>query len=235
VRRVLALRPDALTAQGRIFVEEIGRWQKQQAKVQGIEGGETGAVIFVQRFNATLQSFVHLHVVTLEGVFTREAMGGPAVFHEGRAPSTIDVASVAGRVERRMRRWLRRRGLLDERAAEDRSNEAPVLSPMEACTQASLFAGEFAHVHEGAPQPEEHDADVVRFRVPKKSPWSAEVGGFNVHAGWRSARAIAWGSSSSAATRRGRRGLSGGCRCSRMAAWRTGCASRGTTARRTWG
>ena len=27
VRRVLALRPDALTAQGRIFVEEIARWQ----------------------------------------------------------------------------------------------------------------------------------------------------------------------------------------------------------------
>jgi hypothetical protein len=141
VRRVLALRPDTLTAQGRIFIEEIGRWQKQQAEAQGIEGGETGGVLFVQRFNATLQSFVHFHVVALEGVFTRQATGGPAVFHEGRAPSTVDIAAVAARVERRMRRWLRRRGLRGERAAEDRSNEAPVLSPMEACMQASLFAG----------------------------------------------------------------------------------------------
>lgn len=183
VRRVLALHPLALTAGARIFVEEIARWQKQQAKGRGIDGGETGAVTFVQRFNATLQSYVHFHVVALDGVFTREAKGGPAVFHEGRAPSTIDVAAVAGRVEKRMRRWLRRRGLLDERPAEDRSNEAPVLSPMEACMQASLFAGEFAHVREGAPQPDEHEVDEARFRGLTKSPWSAAVGGFDVHAG----------------------------------------------------
>src|SRR5262249_47380301 len=117
------------------------------------------------------------------GVFTRETKGGPAVFHEGRAPSTSEVAAVAGRVEKRVRRWLRRRGLLDERAVEDRSNEAPVLSPMEACLQASLFAGELARVRESTPEQEEPDADEARFRVQSKSPWSAEVGGFNVHAG----------------------------------------------------
>ena len=50
VRRVLALRPDALTAQGRIFVEEIARWQKHAARTRG----ETGAVTFVQRFNSIL-------------------------------------------------------------------------------------------------------------------------------------------------------------------------------------
>ena len=50
VRRVLALRPDALTAQGRIFVEEIARWQKHAARTSG----ETGAVTFVQRFNSIL-------------------------------------------------------------------------------------------------------------------------------------------------------------------------------------
>jgi transposase-like zinc-binding protein len=50
VRRVLALRPDALTAQGRIFVEEIARWQKHVART----GGKTGAVTFVQRFDSSL-------------------------------------------------------------------------------------------------------------------------------------------------------------------------------------
>jgi len=36
-------------------------------------------------------------------------------------------------VEKRRQRGLRRRGLIDERAAEeDRLNEAPALSPMEA-------------------------------------------------------------------------------------------------------
>jgi hypothetical protein len=104
VRRVLSLRPEALTAQGRIFVEEIARWQNPQAKEQGIENGETGAVTFVQRFSATLQSFVHYHVIAPDGVFTRETRDGPAVFHEGRAPSMLDVAAVAGRVEKRMLR-----------------------------------------------------------------------------------------------------------------------------------
>jgi hypothetical protein len=43
----------------RIFVEEIACWQKQKAKAASIEGGETGAITFVQRFNAMLGCFVH--------------------------------------------------------------------------------------------------------------------------------------------------------------------------------
>jgi hypothetical protein len=35
---------------------------------------------------------------------------------------------------------------------EERSNEAPALSPVEACLLASLFAGEFAHVVESEPR-----------------------------------------------------------------------------------
>src|SRR5262249_21763117 len=152
-----------------------------QAKAQGFEDAETGAVTFVQRFNATLQSFVHVHVVALDGVFTRAPDGDVAVFHEGRAPSAIDVAAVAGRVRARMLRWLRRRGLVDERAAEDRSNEAPALSPMEACMQAALFAGALARVDEaGVRDDEADDAMEARFRTRAKSPWRAEVDGFDV-------------------------------------------------------
>ena len=74
VRRVLALRPDALTAQGRIFVEEIARWQKHAASADG----ETGAVTFVQRFNSTLGCFVHFHVLMPGGVFSRADDAGAA-------------------------------------------------------------------------------------------------------------------------------------------------------------
>ena len=133
-RRVLALRPDALTAQGRIFVEGIARWQKRVASA----GGETGAVTFVQRFNSTLGCFVHVHVIVPDGVF-RADDAGAVVFREGPAPTRADIADVAARVEKRMRRWLRRRALLDERAAEDRSNDAPERSPLEACMQLSFF------------------------------------------------------------------------------------------------
>ena len=41
IRRALALRPDALTAQSRIFVQELARWQKQTGRVATLES--TGA------------------------------------------------------------------------------------------------------------------------------------------------------------------------------------------------
>ncbi len=79
-----------------------------------------------------------------------------------------------------MTRWLKRRGLLDERPAEDRSNEAHEPTPLEACMQMSLFGGVFRRLAEdGTPVP----VDDPRFGAGTKSPWAAEVNGFNIHAG----------------------------------------------------
>jgi hypothetical protein len=173
VRRVMALRAEALSACNRIFVEEIARWRKESA---GVAGAETGSVTFVQRFNATLGCFVHFHVVAPDGVFSR-AEDGAVTFHAGRAPSREEIAEVAGRVAKRMTKWLRRRKLIDGRPAEERSNEAPDLSPLEACMQLSLFGGTFLRMGNTANDVEDDH------RRGAKSPWTAEVDGFNVHAG----------------------------------------------------
>jgi len=138
-------------------------------------------VTFVQRFHATLGCFVHFHVVVPDGVF-RRAEDGTVTFHAGRAPSHDDIAHVAGRVAKRMTKWLRRRRLLDERPEEERSNEAPDLSPLEACVQLSLFGGTFlrlGNADANAANDVEDDP-----RRAGKSPWTAEeVDGLNVHAG----------------------------------------------------
>jgi hypothetical protein len=76
-----------------------------------------------------------------------------------------------------MTKWLRRRKLLDERPEEERSNEAPDVSPLEACMQLSLFGGTFLRMG-NAPNDVEDDP-----RRGAKSPWTAEVDRFNVHAG----------------------------------------------------
>jgi hypothetical protein len=103
--------------------------------------------------------------------------GGRVRTEGGDAPP-----SVAARVEKRMRRWLRRRGLLDERAEEDRSNEAPELSPLEACRQLSLFGSMYVRLgRDGVPAP--LAGEEARFRAAGKGPWVAEASGFNVHAG----------------------------------------------------
>jgi hypothetical protein len=122
------------------------------------------------------------HVLVPDGVFTRADDDGAVVFREGPAPTRGDIADVAARVEKRMRRWLRRRGLLDERAAEDRSNEAPELSPLEACMQMSLFGSTYVRLaKDGAPVP--LAGEEARFRAGGKGPWVAEASGFNVPAG----------------------------------------------------
>jgi hypothetical protein len=67
VRHVLAVRPEALTAHARMFVEEIGRWQKEQARALGLAGGETGAVTFVQRFRKHQADCSNVHFRMVEG------------------------------------------------------------------------------------------------------------------------------------------------------------------------
>jgi len=183
VRRVLALRPDALTTANRLNASEIARWQKQKATERGTLGGETGSVTFVQRFDSTLGSFVHFHGVALDGVFTRQN-GPEVVFHQGPAPSRDDIATVAARVEERLMRWRRRRELVDERPIEEQSNEAPELSPLESCMQLSLFGGVFVRLDEGGVPLAEPDDDRFRTRGKSaKSTSAAEVAGFNIHAG----------------------------------------------------
>jgi hypothetical protein len=137
-----------------------------------LRGAETGSITFVQRFNATLGCFVHFHVVATDGVFSR-AEDGTVTFHAGRAPSREEIAEVAGRVAKRMTKWLCRRKLVDERPAEERSNEAPDVSPLEACMQLSLFGGTFLRLGNAANGVEDDHRRVA------KSPWSAEVDGFN--------------------------------------------------------
>jgi hypothetical protein len=229
---VLALRPAALTAQNRLFVEEIARWQNPQAKDRGIDGGETGSVTFVQHFDGTLWSFVHLHVVARGGVFTRFD-DGAVRFHPGPAPSVADVAAVGKRVAERMHRWMRRGKMFDQRPPEERSNEAPELSPLEACMQLSLFGGTFLKLDKNG-VPLVDDEDDERHRSRTKSPWSAEVQGFNVVSGHDGARRRSRGADHACAgTVRGRASASSVSRCSRMAGWRTNFASRAETARPT--
>jgi hypothetical protein len=128
------------------------------------------------RTNHSSASFVHFHVLVPNGVFTRTEGDGSVVFREGPAPTRAEIASVAARVEKRMRRSLRRRGLLDERAEEDLSNEAPELSPLEACMQLSLFGSTYVRLGgDGAAVP--LAGEEARFRAAGKGPWVADASG----------------------------------------------------------
>ena len=76
--------------------------------------------------------------------------------------------------------WLRRRGFLDERPAEERSNETLEAAAIEACAAIAMALG----THATLPSEEDHaeeDVDAPR----EKAALAFERDGFNLHAGVR--------------------------------------------------
>ncbi|WP_438032970.1 hypothetical protein [Sorangium sp. So ce204] len=68
---------------------------------------------------------LHFHAIALVGVFAA-ARSGRQAFREIGAPSHEELEDIVQRIRERTPRWLRKRGLLEERPNEERSNEAPV-------------------------------------------------------------------------------------------------------------
>jgi hypothetical protein len=60
LRLLLAAKPDALSAIGRIFIQEIQRCQRERVRALGFEHAEGAAVSFCQRFGSSLNWHVFL-------------------------------------------------------------------------------------------------------------------------------------------------------------------------------
>jgi hypothetical protein len=171
LRAAAAMKPGVIGAMDRIFAEEIARLTKRRA---ARAGAETGAVAAPQLFGGAMNLHPHLHTICADGVFEKTDAGGTC-FHEAPPPSADDVAEVARRVRDRAVRWLRRRGYLDERATEDRSNEAAEPSALDGCTQLALAGGAFL-ARPGTPS-DTTDTDLER----RERRFSARCDGFDVH------------------------------------------------------
>ncbi|WP_438000645.1 transposase [Sorangium sp. So ce185] len=88
------------------------------------------------------------------------------------------------RIRERTLRWLRKRGLLDERPNEERSNEAPERSALDACAEIALRGGEFVRIEDETVVPPD-DGGEARFEPKRRGPLTVELDGFNVEAAVR--------------------------------------------------
>ncbi|MBM4363690.1 MAG: transposase, partial [Deltaproteobacteria bacterium] len=177
LRLLLARNPRALSAVGRIFVQEVARWQRDQADAAGVPWKRTraGAICFPQRFGGSLNLNVHFHVAVPDGVFTRAARSARADFRRVRAPDREDLDTVALNVSVRSLAWLRRRGLvLDE--PPDTPEESG--SALDACLAASLGIGDVTALPAGRPGKGPTGAGPAR-----SGSRSGQDRGFDVHAG----------------------------------------------------
>jgi hypothetical protein len=116
VRLWLARRPRLLEDVLGVFVEVVSCWYQGQP---GCAGGRTGAVTFVQTAGSTLRLNVHFHTLVLDGCYVWDEESGKPAFVEAGALSTADVQALVEAVEGRVRRVLRRHGLLEDEQDED--------------------------------------------------------------------------------------------------------------------
>jgi hypothetical protein len=106
LRLLLAAKPDALSAVGRLFVQEIQRWQRQQAEALGFEQAEGAAVSFCQRFGSSLNLNIHWHVIAPDALFVPDAVNERVHTLRHRAPTRLDLEELVTAVAVRAVRWL---------------------------------------------------------------------------------------------------------------------------------
>jgi hypothetical protein len=183
LRALAAFKPEVLRAMARLFVESIFGIYRTRARRDGLMGGECGAVTFVQRFGGSLNLNVHMHVVVLDGVFVRDADHG-IVFHAAPPPTLADLEAIVKRVRDRALVWIRRRGLLDERPLEERSNEVPEPAALDGCAAIAMYRGTLAMLPASEDEPHDSSSDTSEM-ASARSAFAVERDGFNLHAGVR--------------------------------------------------
>jgi len=180
VRLLLARDPRALTAVGRIFVQEIFRSQRERAGLSGLRSTASGAVCFPQRFGGSMNLNVHFRVVVPDGVFTASKSAARADFWRLPTPDRMDLETLTVNVEMRVVGWLRRHGFLDNDPDEP-PTEPVARAALDACLQGSLgLGGLTATPSRPGPSDDGHEALPA---PPRSQRRSGHVRGFDVHAG----------------------------------------------------
>jgi hypothetical protein len=113
-RWFLKHRPETVGPVLRIFLRAV-QTALRQASDGAPAGARFGAVAFVHRFGASLNSHVPFHCLITDGVFSPGAEG-EAIFHESTGLSDADLARVQAQVRRRVLAYLARHDYLDEEA-----------------------------------------------------------------------------------------------------------------------
>lgn len=177
LRLLLAKKPDALSALGRIFIEEIFRFQRELGARLGLARSSSsaeqlrgGAICFPQRFGSSLNLNVHYHVIVPDALFYRNA-SGRVQMEVLRRPSRSELEDLTYNVTARCMKWLRKHECL----TEPNDNDTPML--LDVCLQSSVGLGALAVLgRKGNTQrPRTHKSSAISYKV--------RGGTFNIHVG----------------------------------------------------
>ena len=171
-----------------VLFAELRRRAKGAFGLRRAGDAHPGLVVFVQRSDGALRLNVHLHVLALDGVYVRES-GGTLPFHALPPPTPAEVKRVAARMHGRLARLCAKHGVAgvaqSEASPGSDASEGDAETALLVCIDAasrdvSLFgerAGERTEKRRVAVRALEGRG------VREASPFVAEHGGVNVHAG----------------------------------------------------
>jgi hypothetical protein len=123
---------------------------------------------------------VHFHVLVLDGVVTRDP-DRRVLFHPAAAPTAVELEALVDRVMNRSVAWLRRHGHVQDTPLEDRSNEPPAQTALDACADIAMGRGTVSTLSND----DDGSKDDDREARPEGLVGAVERDGFNVHAGVR--------------------------------------------------
>jgi hypothetical protein len=112
LRPFLETNPDIAGAVLRIFIRAV-RTTLYRTSPGAPHDAQLGALTFIHRFGAALNTHFHFHAVVLDGVFSRSD-AGEVHFHEAVQLTPEHWAELQYVLQRRVLRYFRRHGLLDE-------------------------------------------------------------------------------------------------------------------------
>lgn len=181
LRALAAFRADVLTAIARVFAESIFASHRATARGLGVDAAECGAVTFVHRFGGSLNLNVHLHVVVLDGVYSRDREGR-AVFDSLPPPTDAALDKILVRVEQRISAWLRRRGIGGDGERGDGACDTPAESALDACAGIAMQRGTRVTIARERDTAGSEDEPQLHAR---RSSIAVERSGFNLNAAVR--------------------------------------------------
>ena len=183
LRLLLASKSEVLSAVIRIVMRVVLGFYRKRGRELGLGKAEPGAVSFVQRSGGSLNSNTHLHIIVIDGVYSRDESSGAPRFHFVEPPSAADLTQMVTTICERVCKMLGRRGLLGE--ANHESNEADTTpDALAACRKVSLSRGRFERLDErGRAQQQLFPDDEQGMRRKKDGRWTADFKGFSLNAG----------------------------------------------------
>ncbi len=126
VRARAAFNAAFLTTLVRAFATALGDRHRKWARSIALKDAEFAAITFIQRFGSSLNLNVHLHVVVVDGVFSRDSNG--LAFTAASPPTRAEMLDVVRKVKRRIDK-------LSESTLE-------MKQPLAACARVALSRGE---------------------------------------------------------------------------------------------